>query len=103
RDRPHGLAGGDAARGEDAPLAPAEEGVPDRERRVLPRRDDDERRDREEGCEVRHSAFAREPPASRSGIVSRRSTGSALKTKRTWRAATSPPHPRMPVAAIDDS
>ena len=39
-------------------------------------------------------------PASRSGMVSIRSTGSALKTKRTWRSATGPPQPTMAVAAI---
>ena len=40
----------------------------------------------------------RRPAAS--GIVSSRSTGSALKTKRTWRSATGPPQPIMAVAAI---
>ena len=41
------------------------------------------------------------PPASRSGIVASRSTGSALNTKRTWRSATGPPQPVIAVAAIE--
>jgi hypothetical protein len=39
-------------------------------------------------------------PATRSGIVSSRSTGSALNTNRTYRAATSSPQPVIAVAAI---
>src|SRR5436190_8503479 len=48
RERPNGLARCDPERGQDSARAPAEERRADREGRVLPGRDDDERRHSEE-------------------------------------------------------
>src|SRR4029453_14723784 len=46
------------------------------------------------------TALASFVPATRSGMVSSRCTGSALKTNHTYRAATSSPQPVIAVAAI---